>query len=37
LNRPILTLDIRIYSIPIIGLNAAILQSTYTQHRTVSL
>jgi len=28
LNRPILTLNIRIYSIHIIGLNAAILPST---------
>jgi len=28
LNRSLLTLNIRIYSIPIIGLNAAILQST---------
>jgi len=32
LNRRILTLNIRIYLIPIIGLNAAILPSTYNSH-----
>jgi len=32
LNRPILTLNLRIYSVPTIGLNAAIQPSTAANH-----